>query len=332
VKEDILMLEFAVHEKFEEEAQRLLGEGVQGISERTFPGIIAGIMDGLRGGNVAEKLTAYAVNFGGDGTTTVNRSKLDLRNEYEIQTHLNLDGGRTLMVSNEKGDTLCIAPFEFNDARYLKTFKVEDAQAFRDSLAEVKEPKKPSAYDRFCNWCAETFLNRPGKAVQAYNEQKAYYDAMQKIADTIGSIPEKVEEYKQGAEEQQLQEEERQKELEQQRELERQRGLETQRLQEEARLKAEEDARRKAQEEERKKLEELEKKRMESERKEKEALDKVIEAENLKRAMDVELKFDQVRLQKVEELQKTLPKKTRELDSLALQRAKELSDALAAAK
>jgi trichohyalin len=96
--------------------------------------------------------------------------------------------------------------------------------------------------------------------------------------------------------------------------------LETQRLQEEARLKAEEDARRKAEEEERKKLEELEKKRMESERKEKEALDKVIEAENLKRAMDVELKMDQVRLQKVEELQKTLPKKTRELNSLAQQR------------
>ena len=95
-------------------------------------------------------------------------------------------------------------------------------------------------FNKVCDFFATRILKRPGKAVQEYNDKKAFYDAMQKAADNLGGIAEKVETYKR-----ENAEAERRREQEQ---LEKERQQQMQKEQERL-TREKEEADRKAQEE-----------------------------------------------------------------------------------
>ena len=106
------------------------------------------------------------------------------------------DGGKTVMISNDKGYTICLAPIQVNGNTYLHAFRPEDGASLRAGMeAQLTEPKEPTRYDWFCNWCAETFLNRPGKVVGAYYEHQAFNAAMRKALQEMDDLPEKGEGY-----------------------------------------------------------------------------------------------------------------------------------------
>ena len=299
------MLEFVVPEQFEAEAKSLLCQHVVPFPGSERPKTLEGILNEFKGEEIAPRMSAYSVKYNEDGTTVVLPFDMGFGgNEYELERYLE-DGGQTIMLSRE-GKSICIAPFRINDEVYLRTFDAEQAQSIRETMtAQLTEPKKPSAYDKLCDFFATHILNRPGKAVQAYNEKKAFYDAMQKAADNLGGIAEKVETYKQENAEAERRRE--QEQLEKERELQRQK-------EEERLTKEKEEADRKAQEE-LKKQEELRLKQLRAEEEKK--LEQELKAQQLKEALTRKQSeaVDIAQTNTLKELYDKLPKQLRKKNS-----------------
>ena len=297
------MLEMLVNnDHYEEVAENILNAHAQRVHPGTFENVLEGILDGLKGGSAVEKLTIHTVDFREDGTTLVEPKAMDNGNPYFVAEFLE-NAGKTLMVSNEKGDTLCIAPIQVNGTTYLQTFKPEEAQTVRDALkAQMEPPRKLSLFDKFCDLCARAFLKRPGKAAAEYNAAKEAYDAMQGAFDKLGSIPDKVEGYKQEKAQQEQAEKER---LEQER-LEKERleqeNLEKERLEQE-RLEAER---------QQKELEE-QLRNEQIKREAEEAQKKALEEQKRQRELEFQKKASEIREKEIQRLEKEIPENEKEL-------------------
>jgi hypothetical protein len=234
------MLEIATTvAELEAQANEIISRRAMRIPSKEVASVLDGAIKGLKGDSVVEKLTVHTVNFNEDGTTTVAPRTLANSTSDSLFLESILDEGKSIMVSNTKGDALCFSRINVCGTNYLMHFRPQDAQTIRnDLIADLKAPKEPSTYDKICDFFARHVLNRPGKAVAAYNEQKQFYDSMQKVINSVSNILEEVEGFKQSEAQKQFDEQERQEELERQRQLEedaRQKALQ----EEEARLKAE---------------------------------------------------------------------------------------------
>ena len=267
------MLEFVVPEQFEAEAKSILCQNVVPFPASERPKTLEDILNEFKGEEIAPRMSSYSVRYKEDGTTEVLPFNMSLGgNEYELERYLE-DGGQTIMLSKE-GKSICIAPFQINGETYLRTFDAEEAQSIRENMtAQLTAPKEPSFYDKVCDFFATHILNRPGKAVQEYNDKKAFYDAMQKAADNLGGIAEKVDAYKrENAEAERLREQEAKE-----KELELARQKEQERL-----TKEKEEAERKAAEELKKQEEQrLQKLKAEEDKK----LEQELKAQKLKEAL-----------------------------------------------
>ena len=169
------MLEVGVPAQFEAQAQEIIALRAQGItgSDNRYT-IIEGLLESMKD-TATTKLSTYVVEYKQDGTSSVSPIEPVNQDNPMFIDSLLADEGKTVMIGNDKGFTMCLAPINVNGRTYLHAFRPEDAQTIREELAEqLTAPKEPSRYDRFCNWCAETFLRRPGKVVGAYKEQKAF--------------------------------------------------------------------------------------------------------------------------------------------------------------
>ena len=292
------MLEVGVPAQFEAQAQEIIALRAQGItgSDNRYT-IIEGLLESMKD-TATTKLSTYVVEYKQDGTSSVSPIEPVNRDNPMFIDSLLTDEGKTVMIGNDKGFTMCLAPINVNGRTYLHTFRAEDAQTLREELAaQLTAPKEPSRYDRFCNWCAETFLRRPGKVVGAYKEQKAFYDSMKNAVDNMTGIPGKVDEYKQGKEEQKRLEEER---IENER-LEKER-LEKERLEKERIEKERIEAERKAEEETKKRQAEELKRQME------EANKKLLaEQEQLKQQENEKNQYA-IRAKMIKEIEERLPK------------------------
>lgn len=291
------------------------------LSPKELENYLAPLMDGLKGEALyTARLDTFLVTPNGDGTSSAAWTASDNGNPYWLKDLL-INSGTTAMVANRQtGDALCIAPVEINGAKYYHFFKPEEAPALRQQLTEALNEKfgpvkEPSRYDRFCNWCAEKFLKRPGKAVAEYNARKAFSDSMEKLINDIADIPKKVDEFKQSKEEAKRLEAERLKEEE----LERQRQIE---LEKERARQAEEDRKRQIEEEKLRKAQEEEQRLKEQMLKEKEANIEKHRPERDKAALEAERKANEFRLQMARSLLKSIPRKIEERDNNVKQRAK----------
>ena len=292
------MLEVGVPAQFEAQAQEIIALRAQGItgSDNRYT-IIEGLLESMKD-TATTKLSTYVVEYKQDGTSSVSPIEPVNQDNPMFIDSLLADEGKTVMIGNDKGFTMCLAPINVNGRIYLHAFRPEDAQTIREELAEqLTAPKEPSRYDRFCNWCAETFLRRPGKVVGAYKEQKAFYDAVHKAIDNMTGIPGKVDEYKQGKEEQKRREEER---IENER-LEKER-LEKERLEKERIEKERIEAERKAEEETKKRQAEELKRQME------EATKKLLAEQEQRKQQENEKNQYAIRAKMIAEIEERLPK------------------------
>ena len=218
------MLEFVVPEQFEEQAKELICENAVRFASRERAKILENIINEFKGGEIAPRMSAYSVKYNADGTATVKPLNIGFSANEHTLLNIIENEGQTLMISKE-GKSICIAPFELNSVSYLRTFDPADAPTIRETLgATLTPPKKPSLYDKICDFFATHILKRPGKAVQEYNDKKAYYDAMQKGLEKLTGISDKVAGYKQEHDEELKRIE--QEQLEKQRELEKQKEQE----------------------------------------------------------------------------------------------------------
>ena len=292
------MLEVGVPAQFEAQAQEIIALRAQGItgSDNRYT-IIEGLLESMKD-TATTKLSTYVVEYKQDGTSSVSPIEPVNRDNPMFIDSLLTDEGKTVMIGNDKGFTMCLAPINVNGRTYLHTFRAEDAQTLREELAaQLTAPKEPSRYDRFCNWCAETFLGRPGKVVGAYKEQKAFYDAVHKAIDNMTGIPGKVDEYKREKEEQKRLEEER---IENER-LEKER-LEKERLEKERIEKERIEAERKAEEETKKRQAEELKRQME------EANKKLLAEQEQRKQLENEKNQYAIRAKMIKEIEERLPK------------------------
>ena len=293
------MLEFVVPGQFESEAQKRLCTEVLAFPEgKERTQILEGILTDFKDGKAGVVMSSYSVKYKEDGTTEVIPFNMGFAgNEYTLQQYLE-EEGQTIMLVRE-GKSVCIVPFSINDRVYLRTFDAEQAPSLREALtAELTEPKELSFYDKVCDFFATRILKRPGKAVQAYNDQKAFNEAMRKAADNLGGIPEKVEDYKQAP---QRAKEEQERQLQMQKELERL-------------TREKEEAERKAQEE-LKKQEEQRLKQLKAEEEKK--LAQELKAQKLKEALTKKQpeEVDIAQIGLINELYEKLPKQVRKKNS-----------------
>lgn len=307
------MLEFVVPEQFEEQAKELICENAVRFATRDRVKILENIINEFKGEEFAPRMSAYSVKYNADGTATVKPLNIGFSANEHTLLNVIENEGQTLMLSKE-GKSICIAPFELNSVSYLRTFDPADAPTIRETLgATLTPPKKPSLYDKICDFFATHILKRPGKAVQEYNDKKAYYDAMQKGLEKLTGISDKVAGYKQ-------EHDEELKRIEQE-QLEKQRELEKQKEQERLQQQKDEELRKQMEEEEtRRKIEEEQQRLKDQLRQEKEAHIAKFAPEHEKAQTEAEKKANAFRLEKVRELHHSLPKKIRERDTLAQQR------------
>ena len=229
------MLEVGVPGQYEKQAEDIIGARAQ-----LFMGTNKSreeYIDSLRGtlkDTLTTRLSTHTVEYKPDGTSSVERiDGLNVDNPLVIADKLT-DGGKTVMISNDKGYTICLAPIQVNGQTYLHAFRPEDAEALRAGMeAQLTEPKEPTRYDWFCNWCAETFLNRPGKVVGEYNEHKAFNAAMRKALQDMADIPEKVEGYRQEKSQKQFEDQERKEDEQLEKERQKEEQLDKERLEQE---------------------------------------------------------------------------------------------------
>ena len=166
------MLEHEImNEGFGAVAHELFGFRSMQLTSKELEKYLEPLMDELKGEELyTAKLDTFLVTSRDDGTSAAAWVDSDNGSPYWLETLLG-NSNTTAMVTNRKtGDSLCIAPIEINGVKYYHFFKPEETQTLREQLTEALNEKlgpikEPSRYDRFCNWCADTFLKRPGKAV-----------------------------------------------------------------------------------------------------------------------------------------------------------------------
>ena len=231
------MLEVGVSGQYEKKAEDIISARALAFmgTDKSRQDYIDSLLTTLKD-TVTTKLFTYVVEYKQDGTSSVQPiDRLNQDNPLVILDKLT-DGGKTVMISNDQGYTICLAPIQVNGKTYLHTFKPEDAEALRAGMeSQLTEPKEPTRYDWFCDWCARTFRNRPGKVVGEYNEHKAFNAAMRKALKDMAEIPEKVEGYRQEKAQKQFDEMERKENEQLEKERQKEEQLNQERLEEKRR-------------------------------------------------------------------------------------------------